>query len=82
MAAIPNSANSCSNSFQKIVDAFLSHAGLPFAGVLSAERIERVFAKHGNLFGTTAIYSTAVLASITCGIATSVAASGWASTTT
>lgn len=61
MAAIPNSDNSGSASFQKIVDAFLSQPGLPFANVLSAERIERIFAKHGNLFGSGAIYSTAVM---------------------
>jgi putative transposase len=34
--------------------------GLPFARVLSAERIERIFAKHGNLFGMSAVYSTVV----------------------
>ena len=61
MAAIPNSGNSGSNSFQKIVDAFLSQPGLPFADVLSAERIERIFAKPGNLFGNGAIYSTSVM---------------------
>lgn len=61
MAAVPESANSRSNSFQKIADAFLSQAGLPFANVLSAERIERIFTKHGNRFGTGAIYSTAVM---------------------
>ena len=61
MTAVPNPGHQGSNSFQKIVDAFLSQPGLPFASVLSAERIERVFAKHGNLFGTTAIYSTAVM---------------------
>lgn len=61
MSCVPNSANSGSISFQKIVDAFLSQPGLPFANVLSAERISRIFAKHGNLFGTGAIYSTAVM---------------------
>lgn len=61
MSAIPHSDNSGSSSFQKIVDAFLSQPGLPFASVLSAERIERLFAKHGNLFGVGAIYSTAVM---------------------
>ncbi len=61
MATIPNSANSGSSRFQRIVDAFLAPPGLPFAGVLSAERIERVFARHGNLFGSGAIYSTAVM---------------------
>ena len=61
MAAIPNSAHQGCNGFQKIVDAFLSQPGLPFANVLSAERIERVFVRHGNLFAVTAIYSTAVM---------------------
>ena len=61
MATIPNSANSGSSRFQRIVDVFLAQPGLPFAGVLSAERIERIFAHHGNLFGVGAIYSTAVM---------------------
>jgi putative transposase len=61
MATIPNSANSGSSRFQRIVDAFLGQPGLPFAHVLSAERIERIFARHGNLFGGGAIYSTAVM---------------------
>lgn len=60
MAAVPNSDNSHSRSFQKIADAFLSQPGLPFAEVLSAERIQRIFAKHGNLFGGS-VYSTAVM---------------------
>ena len=61
MATIPNSANSGSSRFQKIVDAFLAQPGLPFANVLSAERIERIFDRRGNLFGAGAIYSTAVM---------------------
>jgi hypothetical protein len=44
-----------------VVAAFLTQPGLPFASVLSAERIERVFTKHGNLFGMNAVYSTAVM---------------------
>ncbi|MEO8495984.1 MAG: hypothetical protein ABI614_13000 [Planctomycetota bacterium] len=60
MAAIPNSDNSRSDRFQKIVDAFLSQPGLPFADVLSVERIQRIFVKHGNLFGGT-VYSTPVI---------------------
>jgi len=47
-------------SFRQVVAAFLSQPGLPFAQVLSAERIERIFSKHGNLFGMSAVYSTAV----------------------
>lgn len=47
-------------SFRRVVAAFLSQPGLPFARVLSAERIQRIFAKHGNLFGMSAVYSTVV----------------------
>lgn len=47
--------------FQRIVDAFLAGDGLPFATVLSAERIRRVFAGHDNLFGIGSIYSTATV---------------------
>lgn len=50
-----------SRDFRAVADAFLAQPGLPFASVLSAERIERVFAKHGNLFGRGAIYSTAMM---------------------
>ena len=46
--------------FQKVVAAFLTQPGLPFASVLSAERVQRVFAKHGNLFGMNTIYSTVI----------------------
>ena len=61
MAGLENSSNFDSNSFQRIADAFLAQPSLPFAEVLSAERIARIFAKHGNLFGVGAIYSTAVM---------------------
>ncbi len=58
-----NSANADTDrtGFQKVLDPFLAQPGLPFASVLSAERIERVFAKHGGLFGVRGIYSTAVM---------------------
>jgi hypothetical protein len=49
------------SKFQRIVDNFLAQPGLPFAQVLSAERIERVFARHGNQFGLGAVYSTALM---------------------
>jgi hypothetical protein len=42
-----------------VVAAFLASEALPFAHVLSAERIRRVFVKHGGLFGEHGIYSTA-----------------------
>lgn len=61
MRSISNSDDSVRSSFQRIADVFLAQPGLPFAGILSAERIERVFAKHGNLFGLDTIYSTAMM---------------------
>ena len=60
-ASIPNSPRRDSRSFQRIVDAFLGGEGLPFAEVLSAERIERIFQKHGCLFGLHGIYTTAIM---------------------
>ena len=61
MASLSNSSDRSASSFLRITAAFLSQPGLPFAEVLSAERIQRIFAKHGNLFGGRAIYSTAVM---------------------
>lgn len=58
---IPHSSDRGSSSFQKVTDAFLAGKGLPFANLLSAERIKRVFAKHGCLFGLHGIYTTAVM---------------------
>jgi hypothetical protein len=57
--SVPNSPRRDSRSFQRIVDAFLGGQGLPFAEVLSAERIERVFQKQGCLFGLHGVYTTA-----------------------
>jgi len=48
-------------NFTQIVAAFLADPGLPFVQLLSAERIERIFRKHGNLFGLNTVYSTAVM---------------------
>ena len=61
MASLPDPASGGGSSFQQVVSAFLAAPGLPFASVLSAERIERVFAKYGNLFAERHIYSTAVV---------------------
>ena len=60
MSCVPDFPNSDSRSFRNIVDAFLSQPGLPFAQVLSTERIQRIFAQHDNLFGGT-VYTTAVM---------------------
>ncbi len=44
---IPNSRQRGSGSFQKVTYAFLASEGLPFAEILSVDRIQCVFAKHG-----------------------------------
>lgn len=46
------------SSFRQVTDTFLSQPGLPFVQVLSAERIQRIFAEHDNLFGMSTTYST------------------------
>ena len=61
MRSMPHSRSLGCAGFRRISAAFLSQPGLPFAEVLSAERIQRIFAKHGNLFGMSAIYSTVVV---------------------
>jgi len=60
MRPIQHPATNRSAEFRKVVDVFLSQPGLPFGGVLSAERIQRVFEKHNSLFGRRAIYTTAL----------------------
>jgi hypothetical protein len=59
--ALPDSPRRDSGSFQKIADAFLAGEGLPFAQILSAERIQRIFAKHGCRFGLHGVYNTAIM---------------------
>lgn len=49
------------HGFQKIVDGFLLQPGLPFSNVLTAEKINHIFAKHGGLFGENGIYNTSVV---------------------
>lgn len=60
-ARIPDPPRRRSSSFRQVVDVFLTGQGLPFAEILSAERIERIFAKHGCLFGRQGVYTTAVM---------------------
>ena len=48
---VSDSDESGNPGFQKIVDGFLLQPGLPFAEVLSSEKINRIFARHGGLFG-------------------------------
>ena len=61
MASVSESSKRVSSDFRRVVEGFLLRPGLPFAEVLSPERIERIFKKHGNLFGVDKIYSTVVV---------------------
>ncbi|MFM7561609.1 MAG: IS4 family transposase, partial [Planctomycetota bacterium] len=59
--SLPNGRVSGTSSFGLLVQSFLSGEGLPFAEVLSAERIERVFRKHRCVFGQRGVYTAAVM---------------------
>lgn len=62
MAYLAESPKRSCRSFQKIADVFLAGSeGLPFSEILSAERIERVFARHDSLFGLHGVYTTAIM---------------------
>jgi len=61
MCSVPVDRQRSNRGFQRVVAAFLAGDGLPFATVLSAERIGRVFANRDNLFGGNTIYSTAIV---------------------
>ena len=61
MSNLPRDDGRGSSGFEQVVEAFLLQPGLPFAEVLSAERIERIFVRHGNLFGTDRVYSTPLM---------------------
>jgi hypothetical protein len=58
---IPHFPRSGRGGFHQVVAAFLGGDHLPFASVLSAERIERIFARHGCQFGRHGIYNTAIM---------------------
>jgi len=60
-ASLPDSSPHRSSNFQFILDSFFVSDGLPFSQILSAERIEKVFSKHGGLFGEQSVYSTAIM---------------------
>ncbi len=61
MRNVMDSSSGASGQFQRVVATFLTQPGLPFAQILSGERVARIFSKHGNLFGVNAVYSTAVM---------------------
>jgi len=58
---IADSSRRGGGGFQRVVNSFLLRPGLPFAEILTVERIERVFSRHGGLFASHGIYSTAVI---------------------
>ena len=49
------------NGFDVIADPFLQEAGLPFASVLDAESIRRIFCEEDALFGQNDIFSTEIV---------------------
>ena len=61
MAGLANSPILTATVFRESPTRFWLRPGLTFAEALSAERFARIFAKHGDLFGVGAIYSTAVM---------------------
>lgn len=61
VSSLPDFPHRRRSSFHQVAAAFLSQPGLPFAEVLSAERIQRIFTKHDNLFAVGRVYSTAVM---------------------
>ncbi len=61
MITISGSRTRRSAEFRKVTAGFLGQPGLPFADVLPVERIARVFAKYGSLFGREgAVYTAAM----------------------
>lgn len=61
MTSLSTSRTGLKNDFSVIADSFLQEAGLPFASVLNAESIERVFREEEGLFGQEDIYSTQIV---------------------
>jgi len=59
MSGITIRTRRCTFNFGDAVAAFLAQPGLPFAGILSQQRIHDVFVDHGGLSGR--LYTTAVV---------------------
>ena len=58
---VSHSDDSEKPGFQTTVNGFLLQPGLPFAEVVTSEKIERIFQKHGGLFGENGIFSTPIV---------------------
>ena len=61
MRRLAEGASRSGGDFRAVAKAFLAQPGLLFLSLLSAERIERAFAKQDNVFGQGTIYSTAIM---------------------
>jgi hypothetical protein len=61
MATIAARGTSCQNSFRAVAEPFVQREGLPFAEVLDAESIRRVFREEDGLFGEDDIFSTDIV---------------------
>lgn len=61
MASLTTRPTASKNDFSLIAESFLKEPGLPLAGVLDGESIERVFREEDALFGQDDIYSTPVV---------------------
>jgi len=58
MTSLSTSRTNGKNPFTVMANSFLQDSGLPFAGVLDAEAIQRVFQEEEGLFGQEALFST------------------------
>jgi hypothetical protein len=61
MTSLSVTRTSDKNDFSVIADTFLNTPGLPFASVLEAESIQRVFREEDGLFGQADLYSTEIV---------------------
>jgi putative transposase len=61
MATIAARGTSCQNTFRAVAEPFIQQKGLPFAHVLDAASIQRVFRETDGLFGENDIFSTDIV---------------------
>ena len=61
MTTLSTQRTGCKNEFAVIANPFLQDPGLPFASVLDAESIQRVFREEEALFGQEDIFSTEIV---------------------
>ena len=61
MRSVATKAAAGNRGFMGVLASFLARPGLPFADVLSPQRILRVFSKHDNRFGMNNVYSTTIV---------------------